>query len=40
LRNAADYGLVAGLDKLQSTAGLAHIAHAMPVTFHLVFDAK
>jgi polyisoprenoid-binding protein YceI len=38
--NAADYGLVAGLDKLQSIAGLAHIAHAVPVTFHLVFDAR
>jgi polyisoprenoid-binding protein YceI len=37
--NAADYGLVGGLDKLQSVAGLTHIAHAVPITFHLVFDA-
>lgn len=38
--NAADYGLVGGLDKLQAIAGLSHIAHAVPVSFHLVFDAN
>lgn len=36
--NAGDFGLTAGLDKLQSIAGLPHIAHAVPVSFHLVFD--
>ena len=37
---AADYQLVAGIDKLQELAKLPHISHAVPVTFHLVFRAK
>jgi len=37
---ADDYGLVAGIDKLQALAKLDHIAHSVPVSFHLVFRSK
>jgi polyisoprenoid-binding protein YceI len=35
-----DYQLTAGIDKLQELAKLSHIAHAVPVNFHLVYRAK
>lgn len=40
LIKAADYNLVPGIDKLQELASLPHIAHTVPVNFHLVFRAK
>lgn len=37
---AADYGLVPGIDKLQALAKLPHIAHSVPLSFHLVYRAQ
>ncbi len=40
LVNAADYGLVAGIEALREIAGLGSIARAVPVSLHLQFHAQ
>lgn len=39
LVNAGDFGLASGVEALREVAGLDSIATAVPVTFHLVFNA-
>ena len=39
LVNAANFSLVAGIEKLRTLAGLTNITHTVPVTFYLVLNA-